>query len=142
MDALVYSTINSLLRLTTMVTAVPFIATHLKLYQNDFTPNDNSILADFTEATFGGYAPMAITFAAPGLDQSQTPVAPAPFLFTADGTLAGQAFGAYLLDSTGKLVCGGRFGAAPYNFAHAGDQLAGTLLFGMENGSVTVAVGP
>ena len=28
----------------------------VKLYQNDYTPNPDTVLADFTEATFDGYA--------------------------------------------------------------------------------------
>jgi len=32
----------------------------LHLYQNSYTPDDSSVLSDFTESTFGGYAPVAI----------------------------------------------------------------------------------
>jgi len=34
------------------------VGAELRLFQNDFTPDPASELTDFTEATFGGYAPI------------------------------------------------------------------------------------
>lgn len=33
---------------------------YLRLYSNDYTPHRESLLADLTEATFSGYAPVAL----------------------------------------------------------------------------------
>ena len=38
----------------------------LRLYKNNFTPDDNTVLADFTEATFGGYGAVGIARASMG----------------------------------------------------------------------------
>jgi hypothetical protein len=37
------------------------VITFLRLYQNNYTPVQGSVLADFTEATFSGYAQLAVT---------------------------------------------------------------------------------
>ena len=141
MSLLVYSRIKQIAELAALVAAVPFIAPKLRLYSNDFTPLPTSILGDFTAATFGGYAEDTLAWGAVGLDGSNTPVAPAPYVFTCDGTSAGIVYGAYLIDSTGAYVCASRF-ATPVNFAVNGDQLAGTVLFGLASGSFNIAVGP
>lgn len=141
MDPLVYSTINGLVRLAALIGAVPFVAPVLKMFENDFVPLASSILTDFTECTFGGYADITLTWGAPGLDGSNTPVAPAPVLYTGDGTTEGFAYGVYLLTSTGLYVAAARF-TDRVKFSNAGDQLAGTLLFGLNSGTMSIAMGP
>lgn len=142
MDLMVYSNVNELVRLTAAIGAAPLAAPEFRLYENDFTPLETSILTDFTEATFGGYVSQTPTWGAPGFDQSGIATAPASMVFTADGTLAGVAYGIYMLGSTGLLVAAARFADGPYNFAVNGDQLVLTVLFGLAQGNVNVAVGP
>jgi hypothetical protein len=142
MSAFVYNIVEELTRLATAVGAVPLLAPTVHLYQNNFTPTPTSLLADFTECTFSGYAAVAAPFGTPGLDVTNIPVAPLPVTFITDGVTPGVAYGIYIVDSAGHLVCGARFDAAPYNFAIAGDLLSGVILFGLDQGTMTVAVGP
>lgn len=142
MSNLAYSRVSALARLGTMVGAVPLLAPVFKLFQNNFTPLDTSILADFTIATFSGYADVAAPFLSPGLDPQNVPVAPVQCIYSTDGITPGVAYGVYVVDSTGALVAAARFDGAPYNFADAGDQLVFTILFGMDEGTVTISIGP
>lgn len=139
----IYNRVTAKARLATMVGAVPLLAPHMKLYSNDFTPLPTSILGDFTEATFGGYTMQAPTFSAPVYDQNGIPAAPmGPVTFTCDGSSSGFAYGWYLIDSTGALVCAGRFDNAPLSFVSNGDAAVLFLMFGLTDAQLTVAQGP
>lgn len=142
MSSLAYGKVTALARLATMVGAAPLLAPVLKLFSNNFTPDANTILADFTECAFGGYVAGTDPFGAPGLDPSGIPVAPLPFLFTTNATPPGQAYGVYIVDSAGAYVAGGRFDPAPVAFASPGDLLSGVILFSYEQGTITIAIGP
>jgi hypothetical protein len=142
MSAFIYNIVEELVRLTTAVGAVPLLAPTFHLFENNFTPTPTSLLADYVEATFSGYAAVATAFGTPGLDPNNIPVAPAPVTYITTGVTPGVAYGIYILDSTGALVAGSRFDGAPFNFAVAGDQLVGTVLFGLDEGTFTVAIGP
>lgn len=46
----------------------------LMLFQNDFTPDRNTLIADLTVATFGGYAPVTLaTWGAPFVPPGEQP---------------------------------------------------------------------
>jgi hypothetical protein len=142
MSALVYGTASELARLTTMIGAVPLLAPTFHLFENNITPLSTSLIGDFVEATFSGYAAVAAPFLAPGLDPNNNPVAPVQCVYITDGITPGVAYGVYILDSAGHLVAASKFDNAPYNFAVAGDQLVFTILFGLDLGTVTVSIGP
>lgn len=89
----------------------------LRLFQNNITPDDDTVLADFTEATFGGYAAVAITRAAMGAPAISSHVAystksVAP-VFTCTSGSAQTVYGWYLESNTShKCVATQRFDAA------------------------------
>jgi hypothetical protein len=58
--------------LTTMLAGAPWAGAKLHLYQSSFAPNKGNVAADFTaaEANFTGYAPVALTYSAIGLDSN------------------------------------------------------------------------
>ena len=129
-------------RLAAAVAAAPLLATDLALYTNDLDPESSNVLADFTEATFGGYARADLVFGAVVIDDNGIPVAPASGTFTCDGTAPSEiCFGCYLLDSTGALVGAGRF-PEPKSFAVLGDFEIVALLFGLVDATITLAEGP
>lgn len=84
----------------------------LRLFQNDYVPNKDTVLADLTIATFSGYANKTIaTWNDPFLDPAGLATCLAPlqeFVQTAD-TISNIIYGAYYLDSGGALVWVDRF---------------------------------
>lgn len=84
----------------------------LRLFQNDYVPDANTLLADLTVATYSGYANKTIaTWGDPFLDPAGLATSLAPlqeFEQTAD-TITNIIYGAYYLDSGGALVWAERF---------------------------------
>ena len=140
--SLVFSSQKS--RLVTAVGAAPLVAAKVQLYTNDILPTLNSVIGDFTEATFGGYTAggNAVGWGTVGINSNGVPVCPSDQDFIADGTGPTEtAFGALLVDSTGALVAAGRFDE-PRTFVNNGDNCPFILLFGLTLGSLTLATGP
>lgn len=84
----------------------------LRLYQNDFVPNRNSVVGDFTVADFGNYANATIaTWSAPFMDILGRAICLAPTqLFTCDGTApANLIYGWYYLNVAGDWLMAGAF---------------------------------
>lgn len=99
----------------------------LHLFMNNYTPVDGSILANFTEATFSGYAAITLT------GSSWVITAGAPtlaayalqnFLSDADQTVQ-YLYGYYLTRGT-DLVAGERFTDGPYAILGLTDYLTVT----------------
>jgi hypothetical protein len=97
------------------------------LFKNDYTPVAGSVLADFTESTFGGYAAQTVT--EPGSSIVTGPEAESAgndITFTKTGApeTAQQAFGIYVTftnsASTVKLLMAWRF-SSPTTIAFTGD---------------------
>jgi len=102
--------------------ADPLTGAEIQLYVNDVTPGPSSVLADFTEATFTGYAPVTVT--PPGDPdivgtKIQIPLNQGFFQATADMTPIQTAYG-YLVVDGSDLLAAGRFDEA-VDFATAGD---------------------
>lgn len=88
--------------------AAPFTGWLLALWTNDLTPDQNTVWADLTEATFDGYArTAAVDFEAAGLDVLDAAVAPASdnyyFLCTGTTTLE-VVYGWALIDPAGPTI--------------------------------------
>jgi hypothetical protein len=88
----------------------------VKLYTNDFTPDEASVVGDLTEATATGYSaqtvdPASITVANNGVSGK----AEAVFTATFSGMTAipdQQIYGVYVVDASGNLVGVGKFDSA------------------------------
>lgn len=80
----------------------------LRLYANDYAPNRQSVLANFTAASFDGYAPITLAragWSAPatvgGIAQSTHGAAPAQWI-AASGSQT--CYGYYVTDAAGAVV--------------------------------------
>jgi len=96
------------------------------LYANDYTPNHESVLADFTEITYTGYAAQLVTAWATAYinanDQAQIVGSPT-MIFSPTGTLvSGIAYGYYALDKNGNLVGAEQF-PTPITLASPADAV-------------------
>jgi hypothetical protein len=96
------------------------------LFQNDFNPTDQSLLTDFTEATYDGYAATSISFPTGPFRRPDGSFAVAG---GAGGTMTGSTtpntiFGYYLTDFTGTQLIASRRFATPIpmvdEFSHFG----------------------
>jgi len=88
----------------------------LRLFQNDYTPDPNMAPANFTEATYSGYAPFVLTgeWAAPVEDaDGEWSTSPAAHDFThSGGGVANTLFGIYVDAGGGNIFFAARFDAS------------------------------
>lgn len=99
------------------------------LYQNNYTPVDASVFADFTEATFNGYVAQSFTFAAATTVATRGKVvANAPCVFTCTGGSPSNTIYGYMIGDTltGEVVWAERFGSSQF-MSNNGDQISITL---------------
>lgn len=98
----------------------------LKLYSNDYTPDEDSTSVDFTEVTTGnGYASETLTGSSWILNGKSVSYPTFTWGFTGN---KGNIYGYYVVTSTSNtVVFAERFPGAPYNVANNGDSIAVTL---------------
>lgn len=98
------TTISSIL--TAYLTALLTNTTWIKLYQNNVVPSDQTNISDLQEATFGGYAKVAVgAFSAVNLDGGGNAYALSPLaVFQCDGTSGNTIYGAYLSTNDGTTA--------------------------------------
>jgi hypothetical protein len=85
------------------------------LYQNNMTPDQDTVLADFTEATFSGYASQTMSLGTPTeVSHKAKTVATSPQVFTHNGGgTSNTIYGYFVKDSvTGNLAWAERFGSS------------------------------
>lgn len=131
--------------LTAKILLADYVGAKLHLYSNDFTPSVDTILADFTECIYTGYAAIAVTWSAPFYDQNNIPVSSiGELLFVQTGIVAtDNCFGVFLTNAAGaKLLWSARLDAPPFNFNRNGDALPITAQMGIDDGTVLQSVGP
>jgi len=109
----------------------------MRLYKNNYTPVDASILTDFTEANFSGYAAVGITMGSPSeVSNKAKSVATAPAVYTHNGGgTANTIYGYYIHDTVlNQLMWAERFGSSQI-MTNNGDQISVTavLTFDSEN---------
>jgi hypothetical protein len=71
----------------------------IQLYQNNFTPNSDTLLSDFIPANYGGYSPVSLAGKLPTPQKIQTGVyqtISSPFTFSCSGDPSNVIFGAYI----------------------------------------------
>lgn len=104
----------------------------LRLFSNDFTPTVDSVLADFTQVTGGGYAAKALSFtdASVTVINGLTYVQYTPQIFNFSGAIGGggSAYGYYIVDTRNDNIL---FAQRVSQYTPgAGDSLNLTLLLG------------
>ena len=105
----------------------------LRLYENDYTPVDGSTYANFTTATFPGYAADVLENASWTVsDVAGTETASYPEVtFTASGS-GTSVYGYYVTVGTSTVVFAERFSDGPYTIANSGDTVNVTLSFTLD----------
>lgn len=114
----------------------------LRLFSNDFTPGQGTVLGDYTQVTGGGYVVKDVTCGSswvvtPANDPSDAIYSEITWTFT--GTIGGSGivYGYYLEDnngSTGVAIYGERL-ATPFTPQNNGDTLKITLKFQLGAGT-------
>jgi hypothetical protein len=103
----------------------------VRLYQNNFTPDQNTLLSDLTVATFSGYAQASVTLGTfTTVAHKAKSVGTAAQVFTHNGGgTSNTIYGYYVVDTfTGNLVWVERFGSSQI-MLNNGDQISITLQF-------------
>lgn len=104
------------------------------LFQNDVTPNRNTVLADLDVATFSGYATLTAQTFNPALtdDDGNTRVIGPVCQFTATAaTITNTIYGYYVTDTAGTLLLGAERFDEPVEVTGAGDGVALVPTFGI-----------
>jgi hypothetical protein len=100
---------------------------NLKLFQSNTTPSETDTNATYTEATWTGYAAIAINGASWGAASGGAPssIAYAQQTFTSSaGSQSQNNYGYYVTQTTtNKLKWAERFGDGPYTIVNNGDQI-------------------
>lgn len=101
--------------------SVPYATAEMHLYTNDLTPNQDNVEADFTEATFGGYAATAVTWDTPYIDSLGNVHLPSDnIIFLCTGSPFEDIYGYYLIGAGGEYLGAARFDDAPRSVPAAG----------------------
>lgn len=102
------------------------------LFQNDFDPLSDSVVGDFVEATFAGYAPLAPFTTGSFFNQDGANVlATTPFVWTvAGGPTTPQLIYGYYFHVGGTFVFAEKFPGGPRAMFSAGQTLTLELLIG------------
>jgi hypothetical protein len=109
----------------------------LRAYKNDYTPLPTSVVGDFTEATYPGYAAVSLNFPNPaflnGSNKGQFTADTITFLYS--GTPGSQdVYGVYVTDDLdGSLVGGARDPAAPVTISDTDPAYSVTIVVTDDN---------
>lgn len=124
--------------LALVIAGADFTAAKLHLFSNDITPNENTLLTDFVECVFTGYAAASLTWSAPFFDANGVPVStPGEKLFVQTGATGDTCYGGYITNTAGtKLLAAGRITDAPFPFVVSGNALPITVKVGLGIGSI------
>lgn len=123
--------------LTAKTALADYVGAELHLYSNDMTPDENSVLADFTECAYTGYAAEAITWSVPFIDENNVVTSSGgEKIFDQTGSAAtDQCFGGFLTDTAGTTLLGAfRLDDPPFNFSGTGVALTVTIKLTMGGG--------
>lgn len=135
---------QELLLMTAMTGLAAYTGAKLHLYKNNITPTVNTVLADFTEADYTGYAAQTVTWSPAYFDLARQAVSNGGLkLFTQTGATGNDIFGCYLTDTAGTgLLWSSRLDDAPFSLVVNGDTLPIAVVMGLLSGIITVVPGP
>jgi len=103
----------------------------LRLYENNLTPDEDTVYGDFNEATFTGYAAQTPTFGSASIVShkgSISDTATRDFVCSTAGT-PDVIYGYYVVDAVNNLVLWAERFASPITIAAAGDTISINLVF-------------
>lgn len=98
----------------------------LRLFGNDATPADSSVVGDFTEISGAGYARVTLASASwtiSAVTPSVAAYAAQSFVFTGALDSPGTIYGYYIVDNAGNLVTAERLASPPFTPATNGDAV-------------------
>jgi hypothetical protein len=103
----------------------PLASAELRLFQNNYTPLHSSVLGDFTEADFNGYAAASQTWTVAVMGSNRAVITGNSNVFTkaAGGTGNPSIYGYYLTTPGGGALIGGRRFAAPIDMNDDDDSM-------------------
>lgn len=128
---LVVPDIGEAVILQMLVSGVPLSACSCYLFQNNMTPDQDTVLADLTNATFSGYIQATTNFgSATIVGHKGKIVGTAPLTFTHNGGgTSNTIYGYYVkITATSDLLYVERFSSSQV-MANNGDQIGITLAF-------------
>jgi hypothetical protein len=127
------TTLDALLAALSARPAAALWATpNVHLFSNMITPTAESLLADFTECTFAGYAAVALpTLAGPVhlANDAQALLAEVNFIGGSVVAPGQNVMGYYITDTTNALLYVAELFGAPIPIANPGDYLTLALIF-------------
>lgn len=102
----------------------------LHLYQNNFTPTTTSVLGDFVESTFPGYAAQNLTWTPGAISGNNKPIPSGSIANTTTFINLEFVFGYYITDSTDTVLYGAElFGfPGPFDMSVVGTVIQVTVL--------------
>lgn len=105
MSQLIWERQTAIGNIGNLVGTAPISTAKLRLFQNDFHPNQTSVLADFTEADYTGYTEADPTWGAIYYDTpSGLAIASYPAVFQPTGTtVANTIYGWYITDDPATI---------------------------------------
>lgn len=96
----------------------------IKLYINDQTPIETDIVGDYTEATGGGYAQVALTAGSWAVTSGTPSSADYPQITWNFTGSVGNVYGYYIVRAIGgELMWAERFTNGPFNIQNNGDVI-------------------
>lgn len=128
---------QQLLDLAAKIALADYVGAKLHLYSNDLTPDQNTVLGDFTECVYTGYAALTVTWSAPFIDENNIPASSGgEKLFPQTGVVAvDTCYGAFLTDTAGTQLLGSfRLDDPPFAFDALGKALTLTIKLTMPDG--------
>lgn len=103
----------------------------VRLFQNNLTPTQTSVIGDFTEATYDGYAAQTLVYTGAQVHDGANNrwLQPCTTLtYTkGSGTTGNNIYGCYLTDGAGRLRGCGRLDGAPAPMTVVGQTVVITL---------------
>lgn len=118
-------------------------ACKVKLFQNNIVPGPNTILGDYTEATYSGYAAEAITWSDPTIadDGSIEVIGIVGEFRPTSSVVVNSIYGLLLVDTTGAILyAGARFDAPPLPMNSVLDAIVPTLRVRITPGGIVAVV--
>lgn len=105
--------------------------TTMHLYANNYTPVAATVIGDFSEATFPGYAPAANDpYGAAAMVGAVAEIDATEAVFTYGvGVGSEDIYGYWVEDAGGNLLYAERFPGGPYTMALLGDLLGVTVKY-------------
>lgn len=137
MSVLAVPVAQAIIDLNAKVVALsPYDGAKLHLYSNDFTPDELTVLADFTEVVASGVVAQTCVWSAAFLDANDIATSTAgEKLYVQSGATGDTCFGCYLTNTAGTvLLASARLDDAPFNFTAIGDALPLTIKLTMPGG--------